>query len=82
MEHEAIDVTKEKLAAERLTRERAQVKFGLSAERILGELARIALANMQDYVTAGPDGETLHRPSSSVPRPGCGVAGDDHRGVR
>jgi phage terminase small subunit len=53
-----VELTEEKLAAERLARERAQVKFDLSAERILGELARIALANMQDYVTVGPDGET------------------------
>jgi phage terminase small subunit len=53
-----VELTEEKLAAERLARERAQVKFDLSAERILGELARIALANMQDYVTIGPDGET------------------------
>jgi phage terminase small subunit len=52
------ELTEEKLAAERLARERAQVKFDLSAERILGELARIGLANMQDYVTVGPDGET------------------------
>jgi phage terminase small subunit len=53
-----VELTEQKLAAERLARERAQVKFDLSAERILGELARIALANMQDYVTVGPDGET------------------------
>jgi phage terminase small subunit len=53
-----VELTEEKLASERLARERAQVKFDLSAERILGELARIALANMQDYVTVGPDGET------------------------
>ena len=53
-----VELTEEKLAAERLARERAQVKFDLSAERVLGELARIALANMQDYVTIGPDGQT------------------------
>jgi phage terminase small subunit len=53
-----VELTEEKLAAERLARERAQVKFDLSAERILGELARIGLANMQDYVTVGQDGET------------------------
>ena len=53
-----VELTEEKLSAERLARERAQVKFDLSAERILGELARIGLANMQDFLTVGPDGET------------------------
>jgi phage terminase small subunit len=53
-----VELTEEKLAAERLARERAQVKFDLSAERILGELARIGLANMQDNLTVGSDGET------------------------
>jgi phage terminase small subunit len=53
-----VELTEEKLAAERMARERAQQKYDLSADRILGELARIALANMQDYVTVGPDGET------------------------
>ena len=76
-----VELTEEKLAAERLARERAQVKFDLSAERVLGELARIALANMQDYVTIGPWPNPLHRPGASVPRSGRGVARDDHRGV-
>jgi phage terminase small subunit len=52
------ELTEEKLAAEKLARERAQVKFDVTAERVIGELARIGLANMQDYLTVGPDGET------------------------
>jgi phage terminase small subunit len=52
-----VELTEEKMAAERLARDRAQVKFDLSAERVIGELARIGFANMQDYLTVGPDGE-------------------------
>jgi phage terminase small subunit len=54
-----VELTEEKLAAEKLARERAQVKFDVSAETVIGELARIGFSNMQDYLTVGPDGE-LH----------------------
>jgi phage terminase small subunit len=52
-----VELTEEKLAAERVARERAQVKFDLSAERILGELAALGLANMLDFVTLDEDGQ-------------------------
>jgi phage terminase small subunit len=52
-----LELTEEKLAGEKLGRERAQVKFDVSAETVIGELARIGFANMQDYLTVGPDGE-------------------------
>jgi phage terminase small subunit len=51
------ELTEEKLAAEKLARERAQVKLDVTAERVIGELARIGFANIQDYLTVGPDGE-------------------------
>ena len=51
-----VELTEEKLATEKLARERAQVKLDLTAERILGELARIGFANMQDYLSVDKDG--------------------------
>jgi phage terminase small subunit len=52
-----VELTEEKLAAERLARERAQVKFDLTAERVLGELAAVATANMLDFVTFDEEGQ-------------------------
>jgi hypothetical protein len=52
-----VELTQEKLDAEKLARERAQVKFDVTTERVVGELARIGFANIQDYLTIGPDGE-------------------------
>jgi phage terminase small subunit len=51
------ELTEEKLAAEKLARERAQAKFDLSAERVIGELARIGFANMQDYLSMDANGD-------------------------
>lgn len=36
--------------------ERAIQKLAISKETVLGELAKIGFANMQDYMTVGPDG--------------------------
>jgi phage terminase small subunit len=36
---------------------KAAAKYEVTAERVIGELARIAFANVSDYVRVGPDGE-------------------------
>jgi hypothetical protein len=51
------------LAGDKLARERAQVKLDLTAERVVGELARIAFSNIQDYLSADSE---ARRPS--IPR--------------
>jgi phage terminase small subunit len=37
--------------------ERAIAKLALTKEAVLGELAKLAFANMADYMTVGPDGQ-------------------------
>jgi phage terminase small subunit len=36
---------------------KAAAKYEVTAERVIGELARIGFANISDFVRAGPDGE-------------------------
>jgi phage terminase small subunit len=52
---EELRATERKL--ERQATERAAAKYDVTAERVIGELARIGFANISDFVRAGPDGE-------------------------
>jgi phage terminase small subunit len=54
----------DQLARERSERElaanaSAQLKYNVTAERVIGELAKIGFANMQDYLKIGDNGEPI-----------------------
>jgi phage terminase small subunit len=55
-------------AAERRAVDKAAAKFEVTAERVIGELAKLAFANMADYLKIGPDG---------APRPDFGRVSRD-----
>jgi phage terminase small subunit len=60
----AISRRLDQLARERSERElasnaAAQLKYDVTAERVIGELARIGFANMKDYLRLGDNGEPI-----------------------
>ena len=54
---------------------KAAAKYEVTAERVIGELAKIGFANISDYVRIGPDGELRADLERRTPGRGCGVAG-------
>ena len=58
---------------------KAAAKYEVTAERVIGELAKIGFANISDYVRIGPDGELRADLERRTPGRGCGVAGGDRR---
>ena len=58
---------------------KAAAKYEVTAERVIGELAKIGFANISDYVHIGPDGELRADLERRTPGRGCGVAGGDRR---